>query len=346
MSKIVKNIDADHIIVHSLRKDTPVNFVQDFTKNTQFIKLIMKRNISLPLDILNIYYLRKIIKTVQPDLLHLHSSKAGILGRIASINLRVKTIYTPHGFSFLRKDISKMKRFFYFFIEKTAAQLIRTTYFLCVSKEEYNQAVKLNRKKTRVKLIFNSVDTGQVIDRSETCVNPYQIVTIGRLTAAKNPFEILSIINDLVKTYPQLNFVWIGDGDLRIEFEAKAKSLGLPVTITGWLPKDKVNQILRASFIFIQASLWEGLPFSLLEAMLEKKPVVVSNIPGHRDVIVHTVNGFIAKDTVEFCNFISDILLNHEKAQLIGSEAYKTVINKFSDDIFVKNLLKFYHYLL
>lgn len=74
--------------------------------------------------------------------------------------------------------------------------------------------------------------------------------------------------------------------------------------------------------------------------------MVVSNIPGHRDVIVHTVNGFIAKDTVEFCNFISDILLNHEKAQLIGSEAYKTVINKFSDDIFVKNLLKFYHYLL
>lgn len=74
----------------------------------------------------------------------------------------------------------------------------------------------------------------------------------------------------MVKTYPQLNFVWIGDGDLRIEFEAKAKSLGLPVTITGWLPKDKVNQILRASFIFIQASLWEGLPFSLLEAMLEK----------------------------------------------------------------------------
>ena len=109
----------DVIIVYAEREQTPENFKEFFDSNVKFIKSnYLTRKISPKNDILAIKEIKKILKDEKPDVVHLHSSKAGIIGRIAANGKKCKVIYNPHGFSFLMEDASKIKKKIYWFIEK------------------------------------------------------------------------------------------------------------------------------------------------------------------------------------------------------------------------------------
>ena len=130
------------------------------------------------------------------------------------------------------------------------------------------------------------------------------------------------MFNEIAKNFPNIQFTWIGDGELRSELTSKN------ITITGWLERKDVLKELNNNDIFILTSLWEGLPISLLEAMYMKKICIVSDVIGTRDVIDNNYSGFICNSAEEFKEVISKInLYNYEN---IIRRAYIEILKKYN----------------
>ena len=139
----------DIYIAYAVRKQTPRNFAEYFDKRIHLIKVKnFERSINPFKDIKAFLEIKKIKKIVNPDIVHLHSSKAGVLGRIAFRKDDISLYYTPHGYSFLMENTGKIKRFIYRTIEKICAVKNCTT--ISCSEGEHKETIKLTSKATFV----------------------------------------------------------------------------------------------------------------------------------------------------------------------------------------------------
>lgn len=331
------NDEYEVIVAYSLRPQTPVNFKEYFNSNIKFIEIKnFTRSINASKDFKALKEIKKIVKEVKPDIVHLHSSKAGILGRIGIHDKKIKMFYNPHGFSFLKLDDSKLKRFTYWMIEKGVAVINRKCTIIGCSMGEYEEAKKLNKNSI---CINNGINIDKLkeetkeLQEKEIDYNNLKICTVGRIGFQKNP----KMFNQIAQSLPELQFTWIGDGELKEELTAAN------ITITGWKERKDVLKILNENDIFILPSLWEGLPISLLEAMYLKKICIVSNVIGNRDVIQNEENGFIADYSKEYVQIVKNIEESREQNKKIQDKAYESVLQKYTLEQMGKAYDKIYH---
>ena len=324
---LINNIseDFDITILYGERKETPENFKQDFNRNVKFVKIEnFTRSINLKKDLKAIKEVKRNIKIINPDIVHLHSSKAGIIGRLAVSGRKIKMFYNPHGFSFLKQDDSKIKRLIYWWIEKITAILNSKCTIIGCSKGEYEEAKKINKNSVCINNGINIEKLEQLIkglsEKPRDC-NNLNICTVGRIGFQKNP----KLFNQIAEAFPNIQFTWIGDGEDKEKNILTSKN----ITITGWQDKSGVLKKLNDNDIFILCSLWEGLPISLLEAMYMKKICIVSNVIGNRDVIENKKNGFIVNDIQEYIEIINSILNNNKELD-IKESAYKSISDKYN----------------
>ena len=319
------------VVAYSLRPQTPKNFKEYFNKNIKFIEVEnFTRSINCKKDIKALKEIRKIVKEEKPDIVHLHSSKAGILGRIGIHNRKIKMFYNPHGFSFLKMDDSRLKRLMYKTIEKVTAMLNHKCTIVGCSKGEYEEAKKLNKNSICINNGINIEklkEETQNLKEKEIDYDNLKICTVGRIGFQKNP----KIFNEIAKNFPNLQFTWIGDGDLKDELTSSN------IRVTGWLERKDVLKELNDNDIFLLPSLWEGLPISLLEAMYMKKICIVSDVIGNRDVIENGKNGYIAENEDEYANIINKLLKDRNFVEVINREweDIQTIYN-------MKNMVKKY----
>src|SRR5690606_4969442 len=284
------------VIYSSKRKEiNPENIRKDFSDNVILIEIDMVRELSPIQDFRSSLQLKKLLKELNPDLIHLHSSKAGVLGRFANSLLfssKKPVFYTPHGYSFLRLDISSSKRKLYRFIEKYSQRLFGGITIAC-GDTEHEIAQSLGKSL----LVRNGISIKNVELLSEKKENDrLTIGTIGRIMAQKNP----KLFNDIALRFPQYDFVWIGDGEDREQLTASN------IRITGWFTDNsEVFPLLNQLDVYLQTSLWEGLPIAVLEAMTFKKPIVATNVIGNKDLVVEGNNGFLFNDVTQL-----DVIFN------------------------------------
>ena len=322
------------VVAYSVRPQTPKNFKEYFNKNIKFIEVKnFTRNIDFKKDIKALKEIKKIVKEEKPDIVHLHSSKAGILGRIGIHDRRIKMFYNPHGFSFLKMDDSKLKRFMYKTIEKVTAILNPKCTIVGCSKGEYDEAKKLNKN---AKCINNGINIEKLeeetrdLKEKEINYENLKICTVGRIGFQKNP----QIFNEIAEELLNLQFTWIGDGELKEELKSPN------IKITGWLERKNVLQELNNNDIFLLPSLWEGLPISLLEAMYMKKVCIVSDVIGNRDVIENGKNGYICRKKDEYINIIKNI--NVEEFQNIIIEGYGEITKEYNTNRMIQQYKEVY----
>lgn len=322
----------DITILYSKREQTPKDFEKCFDNRVKFIELkYLKREIHLKNEFKAIREVKNIIKNINPDIVHLHSAKAGIVGRFAVNSRKVKMLYNPHGFSFLMENASNVKRLVYWIIEKIAT--IKKCSIIACSNGEYKEALKLTKNAIRIdngvniKKLKSEIDMLQIKKFNSELLN---ICTVGRIDYQKNP----KLFNSIAEKFPNIKFTWIGEGEL--EQELKSNN----ITVTGWKTRKEVLQILNNNDVFILPSLWEGLPIALLEAMYMKKICIVSNVIGNRDVIVNGKNGFIAFNDDDYENIINK--LEKQNVEKIIEMAQKTVFDKYNFDNVAKKYLKIY----
>lgn len=322
-------VDYDVYIAYNVRPQTPIEYKEYFDKRIKLIRVKnFERSISPKKDIKAFFELRKIAKQVKPDIIHLHSSKAGVLGRIAFAFGKTPIYYTPHGFSFLMRGVGSKKRAVYHLIESICSLGGATT--IACSPGEYDEALKLTKKS---KLVNNGINIADLKDYRQQSANGNGVVTLGRVTYQKNP----RLFNDIALALPNENFTWIGNGELANELSAKN------IDVTGWLSrKEALNQIIDSD-IFVLTSLWEGLPLSLLEAMYLGKICIVSDVVGNRDVIKNGVNGFICKTPLEYANTIKAIKNGDVDTKKIVANAYNDIITLYNTKVMAKQYKDIYN---
>lgn len=309
--------DYDVYIGYAIRKQTPEDYKDYFDKRVHLIKI---ENFSRSTSLIKAYKaakeMKKVAKDVQPDVIHLHSSIAGTIGRLIFNGKKVPVFYTPHGYSFLMQGISSKKQRAYKLIEKICGKRNATT--IACSPGEYQATLELTKNATEVDNGINIDDLQALMDSTDISDGEhYDVFTLGRISMQKNP----KVFNEVALKLPNLKFLWIGDGELRSELTAPN------ITITGWVDRNQALKYAMQSDVFMLASLWEGLPMSLLEAMYMKKVCIVSDVIGNRDVIYNKTNGFICKSVDEFVNTIK--LGKSSSMENIVKNAGNDTVNSF-----------------
>lgn len=321
------------IVAYGKREQTPDEFKNYFNNNVKFIEVKnFTRSINIVKDFKSFFEIKKIIKDINPDIIHLHSSKAGFLGRFAS-NSKVKVLYNPHGFSFLMKDSSKIKRLVYWIIEKIST--IKKSKIVACSQGEYEESLKLSQNSICINNGINvenlNKDMEQIKEKDFDFDN-IKICTSGRIGYQKNP----ELFNKIAEIFPNIQFTWIGDGELKYKLKSSN------ICITGWKTRKEVLELVNENDVFILTSLWEGLPISLLEAMYLKKICIVTDCIGNKDVVINERNGFIAKDEKDFERVIKAILSNQYDIGKIINTQCEDINNKYNTAVMVKKYKKEY----
>lgn len=308
-------------IAYGIRYETPPDFKQMFDKRITWIEVRNFRKAIGMHDYKAYKELGKLLKGVKPDIVHLHSSKAGVIGRLLIRNRRTPLFYTPHGFAFLMKDASTLKRLFYRLTEYACAKLSHAITIAC-SEGEYKEAGKLDRKATYVNNGINPKELQPYLRENKKRGN-LTVCTVGRILPQKNP----AFFNRVAELLPNVGFVWIGDGELRHLLTAAN------ITVTGWTDRNEAMKRLAEADVFLLPSLWEGLPISLLEAMFLKKLCIVSDVIGNRDVIRTGMNGFIAGTPEEFAGIIERAGNGETDVENIVGRAHEEVINDYNAEL-------------
>ena len=320
----------DMYIAYAVRKQTPSNYKDYFDKRIHLIEVKnFARAINATKDIAAFFEIRKIAKEIKPDIIHLHSSKAGALGRFAFSGKRVPLFYTPHGYSFLMQNSGEARRKIYKGIEFVCGKRNCTT--ISCSKGEHSESLKLNKQAVYVNNGINMEQLQKLIDElGDAKQHPFTVFTLGRICYQKNP----ALFNKIALAMPDVRFLWIGDGELRSELTAPN------ITITGWTERKEALKYSASGDVFVLTSLWEGLPISLLEAMYMKKVCVVSNVIGNRDVIKNGTNGFVCNSVDEYVRTIK-CAKNNDMSRLV-EVAYQEILECYNTKTMAEQYNKIY----
>ena len=312
-------------VAYGIRPETPDNFKEQFSSGIEFIKVDgFTREIDLFNDITAFKFIRKLVRKIHPDLIHLHSTKAGILGRWAINCSKYKVLYSPHAYSFLMMNCSSFKRNIYKWIEKFSDKKGCLT--IADIEGEFEASEQVTKNAICIPNGIDPVEMDEIICQAEKIKTNRQGTTIcmlGKVVPQKNP----ELFNEIAKEFPEINFVWIGAGPL----EEKLTSPN--IEITGWLTRVQATARIMESDIFLFPSAWESLSIALLEVMYIGKPCVVSRVDGNKDVIRSNYNGYVCDTKEEYINAISNLIGNKEMAKQYGRQARQDILEKYNVNV-------------
>lgn len=320
----------NHTILYGKREGLKEKFENDFKENVDFILWKnAKREISLKNDFLALKELLNLLKKEKFDVIHLHSSKAGFLGRVAAriCNQENKVIYTTHGISFLSKDISNRKLQLYIFLEKIGSLCGGKTIACSKSEAEFIQSkgIECNYINNGTKLKNKEIK----MEKKES--KELKVVTVGRITIQKNP----KLFNEIAENFidnKNMKFIWIGDGELQEQLKSKN------IEVTGWLSQKEVQQQLIEADVYLSTSSWEGLSLAALQAMENNLPLLLSDCVGNIDLVEEDYNGFLFKTKEEVIEKIKFLTKDKEKIKKLGENSYLLLKKEFD----IQNMAKKY----
>lgn len=255
-------------------------------------------------DLRALHQLRSIFERIRPDVVHTHSSKAGILGRVAAARAGVPVIvHTIHGMSFNRTQPA-IVRTFYRSLERRAAR--HTSLFVTVADAMIDQAIAA-RLAPRDR--FVTVRSGMETDRFAPQVNLRErfrgqwgvaddevvVGTIARLFVDKGYEDIIKAMPAAIARRPKLKFVWIGDGNRRARYERQLDRMGLRdrVRMVGLIEPDEVASHINGFDIVLHASRWEGLPRAVVQGLLTEIPAISFDNDGAPEVVIPGETGIL-----------------------------------------------------
>ena len=324
--------DFDVYLAYSLRPQTPKNYKDFLDKRVHLIRVKSfseKGLTNIPNDIKVIKELQAIERKVQPDVIHLHSSIAGGMGRLAYKGKNNTVVYTPHGYAHIRMGPGK-KSVMYKWMEKILGKTNSMTLTCCESEDEV--AKTLCKRTAYIETGVNLDDLSASLDGIEPVhSDKFTVFTLGRACVQKQP----QLFNHIAELVPEARFVWIGNGELESELTAPN------IEVTGWKPRKEALAMAKGADAFILCSLGEAIAMSLIENMYIKKLILVSNTMGNKSVIKDGVNGYVCETAEEYAAKIKAAMKKFPSE--LPERAYQDVLDIYNTEAMKKKYIEFYN---
>ena len=314
------------------------------------------REISPVKDLAAFFELRALLRKLGPGVAHTHSSKAGILGRLAAAAAGVPVVvHTFHGFGFHPWQ-NFLKRALFMLLEKFCARFTDALVFVSKANMETARAAgigspeKYRLIRSGVKLAGYPAVIDRAAKRAELGLSAGDIIalSIGNAKPQKNPWHFLEAAARLSARHPSARFVFAGGGEELERLRAATRDRGLEKTclFTGW--REDSSALLAASDIFVLTSLWEGLPRSLVEALKTGLPAVCYRTDGVRDILKDGVNGICVEqgNLDAFCAALSSLFGDAALRVKLAAGAAASDLREFDIDFMVRQQEALYEELL
>jgi glycosyltransferase involved in cell wall biosynthesis len=293
----------------------------------------------------------RIIREFKPDIVHTHTAKAGVIGRIASVlsGHKSKRIHTFHG-HILHGYFSPLKTKLYIFIEKILS--IFTHKFLCVGSKVRDDLIKAGIGNPGKYLVFPpGVEKPMIFERQAAAnrlgvsADRVYCLYLGRITRIKRPDRLIEVATILKFKKVDVEFLIAGDGDLFQETRDSAAALDLPFIFLGW--QHDLAALFSVANILVMTSDNEGTPLSIVQAQLSGVPVVSTNVGSVGEVMLDGVSGYLTNlDAKLIAEKIDFLVKNPTERVEMGAAGLVFAGEKFSPSRLVSDHEQLYRELV
>lgn len=277
----------------------------------------LHRDISLINDSKAYWEILSLIRSIQPDLVCTHSSKAGFLGRRAAYKLGVPSVFTAHGWAFTDGVDSKRQKL-YLRLEKMAARWCNR--IICVSEYDRQLALKCRvAPDNKLVTIHNGIPSDTFFYSKRESI-PLVITMVARFSEQKDHALLLNAVRDI--DIRNIKVQLVGDGPLLPNIKSLAESLNIGDRVQFLGNRRDVPELLTHSDIFVLTSKWEGFPITILEAMRAGLPVICSDVGGCSEAIKDGENGFLVPrgDGVVLANRLKQLIKDKDLRYKMGQK--------------------------
>lgn len=288
----------------------------------------LRRSLDPVSDLRGVIEVRQFLREVRPALLHAHSSKAGVVGRIAARTSGVPVIFTAHGWSFT-EGVPPMQRALYKAIDRItvpfAAQVI--------SVSEFDRQLALKNRvghADRIATVHNGMPDITSDMLADPGVTPPRLIMVARFEPQKDHETLLRALATLRDLPWTLSLV--GDGPLSERMSALAAETGIKERIDFCGYRPAVAELLAESQIFVLASNWEGLPLTIVEAMRAGLPVVASDVGGVAELIDEGATGYLVspRSAAALAAALRPLIADAELRRRLGSAGRRRYTASFT----------------
>jgi glycosyltransferase involved in cell wall biosynthesis len=344
------------------KSEFKIDLIYSTKRNKNFAPLskdIFNNTYGLPIsrtgsfsDIRNILNIKKLIKENDYDIVHCHSTKAGFVGRLAAyLSKHPNVVYSPHGFMFCDTRI-KLRRLLYLNLEKYLGYI--TNKIIAVSGSERDLALQHKIvPNEKIITLYNSIDPvdfddhvyiNKVEEKLHEKNEDIILGTVGRLYYQKDPVTLIKSFKIINTHFPNTKLFFVGDGPLLNKCQRLINELKLQdrIQLVGF---QKNSKMYYKSFdIFVLSSHYEGLPYSLLEAMIMGIPCVGTDVVGIKDLIIHGKTGYLVneEDHVGLAKSVISLLENPSLLSTFSNNAKKMTQTNFNFNEGIKEYEEFY----
>lgn len=270
-------------------------------------------------------------KRIQPDLIHAHSSKAGVVGRLAGRLTGIPTIFTAHGWGF-SPGVPRLRRLIASRVEKAMAPL--SAKIICVSDFDFKLALDygVGNKKSLCSVHNGISPNVEAETKSETdfrAVQPPRLIMVARFSEQKDQTTLIKALAGLQDDF---HLDLVGSGPKLEACRTLAQSLGLGEKISFLGDRSDVEALLRNSQCFVLSTNYEGLPISILEAMRAGLPVVATDVGGIAESVENNVSGILVppQDEEALCRALKRLIKAPELRVALGQQGQRKFQSEFT----------------
>ncbi|WP_241520228.1 glycosyltransferase [Bifidobacterium catulorum] len=308
---LIRGLDPERFdvtLIHGTSR-LDASFVEDLPDLRRRARLVpcdaLVREISPRRELSALRRVRAVLRETRPDVVHCHSSKAGIIGRLAARLEHVPLVfYTPHAYSFMAPEFSGRRRAVFVALERWFGRHATTLTFNVSAGEKRAALAAGIDADDRLRVIVNGIPDVPVPSRAEaraalgfgglgiTEYAPVVGVT-ARLVGQKDPMTFARIAAEVIRRRPDVHFVYMGDGpmesDVRAYWDGCGDAVASHTHVIGYRSDAEIT--VAAFDVYLLTSLYEGMPYSLIESLRAGVPVVATDATGNNEVVRPGVNG-------------------------------------------------------
>lgn len=304
------------------------SILKKYVKNMKIIELDGLQDQSF--SVTGVRIIKKELKLLRADIIHTHGC---LSGRIVGKWLNIPTVFTKHTISSESHGIKALL--------KKSLHLYLNSKAIAVSKGVYDNLKHDGFKDEDISLIYNGIASVENSSSKNTIKN--RLLMVGRLEHIKGPLECLKVAALLKERMSEtFEIVLAGDGSLLEMLREKVEREELAVKFLGHV--DEIDSLYESAHLILNTSQTEALPYSIIEGMSHKKPVVAFDIPGIREVLINEETGFIIPylDHQKFADKIELLLGDYDLCETMGDKGKLRVNEVFSITSMINKLLKVY----